>query len=260
MGPVISYAQIETWLGTAFFPFVRIAACLMVAPVFGERYVPVRLRVGLAGALTLIVLPLIPAAQGVRLLSLDGVLTVFQQVLIGAVLGFVLHLMFDAITLGGQLLANSMGLEIAFNLDPLRGSPTPALGQFYTLLATLIFLALNGHIALIRILVDSFRGLPIGTAGLSARALHALANWGDQLFSGALRVALPGMTALLVINLALGVMSRAAPSLNLFAVGFPLSLLLGLLVCLLALPSVQSAFVALMGSTLQFLQALSAGH
>lgn len=256
----VDIAQLQHWLGLTLWPFVRIGACLMVAPVFGGSYVPRRLRVVLAGALTLLLLPLLPATAPAALLSADGVLITVQQVLIGAALGFALQLVFDALALGGQLLANGMGLGFAFNLDPLRGVQTPALGQLYVVLGTLTFLALNGHLAVIELLIDSFRGLPVGTAGLGAEDFQRLALWGSTLFSGALKIALPGMTALLVINLAFGAMSRAAPALNLFAVGLPVTLVFGLAIVLFGLPLMQSGLVDLLGQGFGLLRTLTAGH
>lgn len=255
--PVFTYSQIESWIGVAFWPFLRIGACLMVAPLFGASYVPPRLRIVLAGALTLVALPMIPPVQGLTLLSGDGVITTVQQIVVGVAMGFALQLMFDALNLGGQLLANGMGLGLAFNIDPLRGVETPALGQLYVVLGSLTFIALDGHLALIETLVASFHGLPVGPSGLSPQALQSLADWGTQMFVGAVRVALPGMTALLVINLAFGVTSRAAPSLNLFAVGLPVTLVFGLVVIWLGLPSIQVAFVDQLNSAFQFLRALS---
>lgn len=255
--PVFTYAEIESWIGAAFWPFVRIGACLMVAPMFSASYVPPRIRIVLALALTVLVLPVIPRPVGLTLLSADGISTTAQQMVIGIAMGFALQLMFDALTLGGQLLANGMGLGFAFNIDPLRGVSTPALGQFYVLLGSLTFLALNGHIAMIQTLVASFRGLPIGPVGLSPAALHTLANWGSYLFLGALRIALAGMTALVVINLGFGVMSRAAPALNLFAVGFPITLVFGMVVVLLGLTSMQSGLVDMLNSAFQFIRALT---
>jgi flagellar biosynthetic protein FliR len=258
--PIITQAQIESWLGTAFWPFVRIGACLMIAPLFGTAYVPARLRIVIAGALTLIALPLIHMPAGVTLLSIDGVLITIQQLLIGAAVGFSLQLVFDALTLGGQLLANGMGLGFAFNLDPLRGVSTPALGQLYVVLGTLTFIALNGHVAMVELLVGTFRAIPVSTQGLHAGDLSALANLGSQLFAGALRIALPGIAALLVINLAFGVTSRAAPALNLFAVGLPVTLVFGLVIIILALPNMQSGFIDLMGSMFQFISGLGAAR
>jgi flagellar biosynthetic protein FliR len=254
--PVLTFPQIESWIGSAFWPFLRIGACLMVAPMFGASYVPPRIRIVLAGAMTLVALPMIPHAQAMTVLSADGVITTVEQIVIGVALGFALQLMFDALTLGGQILANGMGLGFAFNIDPLRGVTTPALGQFYTLLGILVFLALDGHIALIETLISSFRGLPVGPSGLSAQALHSLADWGDEMFLGALRVALPGMTAMLVINLAFGVTSRAAPALNLFAVGFPVTLIFGFVIVLLGLPGIQTVLTDLLRAAFQFMRML----
>ncbi len=259
MVPVLTYPQIESWIGSAFWPFLRIGACLMVAPMFGASYVPPRIRIVLAGAVTLVALPMLPHAANMTVLSADGVVTTAEQMLIGVALGFALQLMFDALTLGGQILANGMGLGFAFNIDPLRSVSTPALGQFYTLLGILVFLALDGHIALIQTLISSFHGLPVGPVGLSAASLHSLADWGDEMFLGALRVALPGMTALLVVNLAFGVTSRAAPTLNLFAVGFPVTLIFGFVIVLLGLPGLQSVLTDLLSAAFQFMAMLVGG-
>jgi len=257
--PLLTFAQIENWIGSAFWPFLRIGACLMTAPMFGASYVPPRIRIVLAAALTVVALPMLPALQGMTVLSADGVITTVEQILIGLALGFVLQLMFDALTLGGQILANGMGLGFAFNIDQLRGVSTPALGQFYSLLGILVFLGLDGHMALIETLITSFRGLPVGPSGLDAASLQALGNWGNELFLGALRVALPGMTALLVINLAFGAMSRAAPALNLFAVGFPVTLIFGLVIVLLGLPSIGSVLIDLLNAAFGCIRTLTGG-
>ena len=154
-----------------------------------------------------------------------------------------------------------MGLSFAFNVDPLRGSSTPALGQLYIILATLTFLALDGHLALI----EAAGRTASRAAGRHDRARPAKACgrsslWGGQLFAGALAVALPGVTALLIVNLAFGVMSRAAPSLNLFAVGFPVSLVVGLLVVLAGIgPHAGRRSSTLLGAGLRFLRALHGG-
>jgi flagellar biosynthetic protein FliR len=240
----LELGQIEAWFAHAFFPFVRIGACLMVAPIFGARFVTARVRVLLAVAITALVLPLLPPVA-VRPLSIEGVVITIHQALIGAATGFVLQVAFDALAMGGQLLANGMGLGFAFNVDPLRGTGTAVLGQFYMVLVTLTFLALDGHVALVATLVSGFQRMPVADASPGAETWWSVATWGSQLFAGALRVALPGMTALLVANLALGVVSRAAPTLNLFAVGFPAMIVFGLVIVLFGLPAVQSGFVEL---------------
>lgn len=244
MTPVVTDLQLLEWLGQYWWPFVRIAACLMVAPIFGARFVPRRLRIVLAGAITILTVPLLPPPPPVEVLSLAGIVLTLQQIVIGIALGFLLQLIFDAVGLGGQLLANSMGLSFAFNVDPMRGASTPAVGQFYLLMITMTFVSLDGHLAFVETLVNGFRTLPV-SAGFGPDGAMAVLAFGSTLFSGALSVALPGMTALLIVNLAFGVLSRAAPTLNLFAVGFPISLVFGLLIIVVGLPAVQSVFLTL---------------
>jgi flagellar biosynthesis protein FliR len=252
-------ARLQPLIAGLFFPFVRIGACLMVAPVFGAQFVPRRLRIVLAIALSLLVAPLLPSDHLPPLLSGASVSIVLQQLLIGVALGFALQLVLDALALGGQLLANGMGLGVAFNIDPLRGVSTPALGQLYVVLGTLIFLALDGHLALLQLLVQSFQTMPVDGPGLGGSALTALADWGSVMFSGSLRIALPGITALLVTNIAFGVISRAAPSLNLFAVGLPVTLAVGMAVVLYGLSTMQSGFTALLRDAMMFLSSLVGG-
>jgi flagellar biosynthesis protein FliR len=256
----VSTGQIEAWLAAYLWPFLRIGACLMVAPLYSASFVPARYRVVLAGAITLLVVPLLPPHPDVSPFSPQGVVITLQQLVIGVGIGFVLQIVFDALALGGQLLANTMGLSFALNVDPLRGAGTPVLGQFFTLIATLTFLALDGHLAILQALVDGFKTMPIGMVGLGNDGLWQISLWGAQLFRGALMVALPGLTALLIVNLAFGVVSRAAPTLNLFAIGFPVTLIGGLLVVLAGLPSVQASFASLMGAALDLVAALTSGR
>ncbi|HEX5458671.1 MAG TPA: flagellar biosynthetic protein FliR [Steroidobacteraceae bacterium] len=248
--------QMDGWLAELFWPFVRIGSCFMLAPAFGAVTVPMRVRIILAGAVALLVAPLVTIPD-VTPFSAAGVLITVQQVIIGAALGFSLQILFDAVSLGGELVANSMGLSLAFNLDPQNGASTPTVGQLYTLLVTLIFLVLDGHLALIRTLVDGFHTLPIGTSGLGSNGLWSVVNWGSELFSGALIVALPAVTALLIANLAFGVVSRAAPTLNIFSVGLPVSLVFGLLAMIAGLPALESSFIRLLAAALGFLRRLS---
>jgi flagellar biosynthetic protein FliR len=254
----ITDPQLQSWMATYFWPFVRIGAFFSVAPIFGARFIPARIRIVLAAAVTLIAAPMLPAPPAVGLLSVEGVLISLQQVLIGVALGFIVQLVFDAVGLGGQLLANSMGLSFAFNVDPMRGASTAAVGQVYLLLITMTFVVLNGHLAFLEAVVQGFRTLPVGTAGFGAATSWLVLGFASHLFEGAVAVALPGMTALLVVNIAFGVMSRAAPSLNLFAVGFPITLAFGLLVIFVGLPAVQQNFIDLVAQALDAVRLLQA--
>ena len=251
----LTTGQLESWLAMYIWPFFRIGACFMVAPAFGAQFVPARLRLFLAGAITLIVAPLVPASDVVPF-SLQGAIVTVQQIIIGVAMGFALQLVFDALAMGGQLLSNTMGLGFAFNVDPLRGTGTPVLGQMYMLLVTLTFLAINGHLVLIEILAEGFVSLPVGTMGFSGNTIWNIALWGTHLFLGALMVALPGMAALLVVNIAFGVMSRAAPTLNLFAIGFPVTLIAGLVIVWAGLPAVQATFIDSLEQVFEMMRAM----
>jgi len=230
----------------------------MVAPIFGTQTVPRRTRIVLSAAITILVAPMVPMPKEELLSGTSLVITV-QQLVIGIALGLAMQLIFDSVIMGGQLLANSMGLSFAVNVDPLHGASTPVLGQFYTIIIALTFLALNGHLILIDALTQSFRTLPVGTSGLGGDGLWIFVHFGSVLFSGALMIALPGLTALLIVNFAFGVMSRAAQTLNLFAVGFPASLALGLVIILIGMPAVQSTFIKLVNSGWQLMSSMLGG-
>jgi flagellar biosynthetic protein FliR len=254
----IASSQLMGWIGDWIWPFFRLAGCLMVAPVFGAGFVPPRVRIVLAGALAWLVVPLLPPAPDISPFSLAGVLVLAEQVLIGIAVGFVMQLVFDAVGLAGQLLANTMGLSFAFNVDPLRGASTAAIGQFYVVLMVLTFLTLDGHLALIRLLVEGFTTMPVGAQGFGADSVLRVVAAGSLLFSGALSIALPGLTALLVANIGFGLISRAAPTLNIFAVGFPVTIVFGLVVLQLGLPGVQQGFIAMLQQVMSAAAALQA--
>ena len=234
-----SAAEILALVGGYLWPFARIGAAIMVAPVFNARLVPKRMRLALALALTLVIVPASPRRPRSAPFSAPGLLLVAQEILIGLAMGFALQIVFDALVIAGQTIAMSMGLGFAFMLDSQRGVSVPVLSQMFLMLATLTFLALDGHLALIETLASSFTSLPVGS-GLERDGVWQLVGFGRQVFAGALHVALPAAIALIVVNLAFGVMSRAAPTLNLFAVGFPVTLALGFVILLWTLPNVQS--------------------
>jgi flagellar biosynthetic protein FliR len=177
------------------------------------------------------------AMPAIEPLSPAGILVVAQQILIGLSMGFALRLVFGALELGGQIITTQMGLGFASLIDPQNGAQSTLLSQFYTLLGSLIFLALNGHLLLIGLLADSFTTLPVAPTGADRELLWTLVAWASHTFAGAVLIALPAIASLLVVNLAFGVMTRAAPQLNIFAVGFPVTLVLGLLVVLYNLPT-----------------------
>jgi len=205
-------------------------------------------RLLLAVALTAVLAPVIPTTPSLDVLSVAGLVTMIQEIAIGVALGFLVQLVFDAIALGGQVIGMSMGLGFAVFLDRARGVSVPVLGQLFLMLAMLVFLALDGHLTMIQLLAQSFRAWPISEGGLTIAILSELLMWTSQLFVFAVKIALPAITALLIVNLSFGVMSRAAPTLNLFAVGFPVAMLLGFVVIFLNMGNLVenvSSFLAL---------------
>ena len=229
----IEIAPILEALAMYVWPFVRVGAFLMVMPLVGGSFVPVRVRLLLAIALTFAIAPLVPPAATQEVLSPAGLVMMIQEIGIGVVLGFLVQLVFDAIALGGQVIGMSMGLGFAVFLDRARGISIPVLGQLFLMLGMLVFLSLDGHLAMIQLLAESFQAWPIAAGKLTLPVLSELLVWTSQLFVLAMKIALPAVTALLVVNLSFGIMSRAAPTLNLFAVGFPVAMLLGFAVIFL---------------------------
>lgn len=229
----VTDTQVMTLLQAWLWPFLRIASLVMTAPVIGTRSVPMRVRMAVAVAITAVLAPVLPADHTVVPLSDAGLLTAVQQIVIGATVGLVLRLVFAVIEFAGQILAQQMGLGFAAMMDPQSGAQVPVVSQFYIILATLLFFAGNCHLLLIRLLADSFDLLPVGTAGVTRAGIDRVLAWSGTLFSGAVLIALPMIVALLMVNLAFGVMARTAPQLNVFSVGFPVMIICGAVLMLL---------------------------
>lgn len=238
----LDLARIADGIASAAWPLGRVAGLVMTAPVFAATAVPVRVKAALVVLLTIVLLPLAPREGAVQPLSLAGFGVMAVQVGIGAMIGFALRLVFEAVSFGGELVATSMGLNYASVVDPQHGNVTPVVGQLYTLLAMLLFLVMDGHLALIRLVADSFSALPASLGTLDPSIFRSFAGVAADVFAGALRVALPAMTAMLVVNLAFGFTSRAAPALNLFAVGFPVTLVAGFVFTWFSLRGFPQAF------------------
>ncbi|WP_294946720.1 flagellar biosynthetic protein FliR [Sulfurivirga sp.] len=225
---VFSYQEFLQYLGLYFWPFVRLGAAMVMIPVFAMPAVPVRTRLLLALFITLAVAPQLDLPPPIDPFTAAGVLTLMQQVVIGLAMGLVFLIIFQAFVVGGHFVSMGMGLAFASMADPTSGLNSPVVSQFFTIIATLLFLALNGHLLVIQIVVDSFRLMPPGTHMLSHDSLWQLVKFGAWMFSAGVLMALPVVTTLLLVNFAFGIMSRAAPAMNIFAVGFPITLLTGL--------------------------------
>jgi len=206
----------------------------------------VRIRLAFAFVLALVIAPLLPLPPAVEPLSMAGLMIAVQQILIGLTIGFVLQMVFSAVTQAGETIALSMGLGFASMIDPQQGVQVPVVSTYFVIMSTLVFLAMNGHLALIELTLSSFHTLPIAAEGVSREDLLALASWGSTMFTYALLVALPAVASMLVVNVSMGVVTRAAPQLNIFAVGFPMMIMLGFVLLLLTLPVLLPQFTDLL--------------
>ncbi len=242
----VSEQDLLRWLGEFLWPLFRIAGMLMVAPLFSSAFIPARIRLLIAGSLAIAIAPLVPEPKHGFELSAVTLVIIAQQILIGLASGFLLQLVFDAIVIGFQTVAMSMGLGFAVLVDSQSGVQVPVLSHFHIIIATLLFLAMDGHVMMIWLMVDSFTYLPVGVIGLDGGHLMSVVAWGTHMFAGALRVALPAATAILLVNISMGVVSRAAPTLNLFAVGFPVTMLVGFVVMMISLPMLDAALRVLL--------------
>ena len=225
----LSSTQIAAWISSFLLPLFRIAAVLMVMPIIGTQLVPQRVRLYLALAITLVLMPVLPPMPHVDALSLQSILLIAEQIIIGAMLGVSLQLFFHIFVFAGQLVSMQMGLGFASMMDPATGVSVPVLGQFLLMLVTLLFLAMNGHLVVFEVLAESFVTLPVGQT-LEVGHYAILVGRLSWVIGAALLLVLPAISALLVINIAFGVMTRAAPQLNIFTIGFPLTLVMGLII------------------------------
>ena len=223
---------------TFLWPLTRIAAALMTVPILSVDAANARVRLMLALALTLLIFPMFtwPIIDPISSL---GITTMFNQVGIGVMMGLTLQVITAAMIVAGQAISSAMGLSMSNLLDPNLGN-VPVLSQFLIILSTLIFLGTGGHLMLISILLDSFTLIPVGQSLLSLAAIGKLLAWSSMRFLGAVLIGLPVMVTLLVVNIGLGVMTRAAPSLNIFVVGLPATILAGFMILLLSMGSIGS--------------------
>ena len=249
----ISVNEITAWVGDFFWPFIRVSAVFLASPIFGARTIPVRIRIILSVLVTLVVQPSLPFLPAIDPLSTDGMMIIIQQLAIGIVMGLILQIIFGALVMAGQVIATTMGLGFASAVDPQNGVQVTMLGQIYLIIATLLFLAIDGHLVLIEILVTSFSAMPINTSFISIDIFWSLAMFSGQIFVSALLLAFPIMVGVLLVNLGFGVMTRAAPQLNIFAVGFPITMMAGFTLMLLSLPVLVPIMKDFFATSLDFM-------
>ncbi|WP_421831374.1 flagellar biosynthetic protein FliR [Limnobacter sp.] len=229
----INGEQLEIWIASFLWPFIRILAMLATAPVFDNRTVQRRTRVGLAALIAILMMPLLPAPP--VLSSAQAIPVLIQQILIGVAMGFSMRLVFAAFEMAGDLLGLQMGLAFAQFIDPARGTQTPLIGSFLGVLAMLTFLVIDGHLLVIAAVVQSFELIPI-SANLAVVNSQSIAMAGSIMFMLALQISLPVMAAVLISNIVLGILARAAPQLNVMSIGFSITIGVGLWILWVSLP------------------------
>ncbi len=232
----VTSAQLDAWLAAFIFPMARILGLMATAPVFNNTALPRQARLLIGLAIGLALAPALPPMPAVPAGSWVGLAILAQQTLIGVLLGFTLRLAFSAVDLAGELIGLQMGLSFAVFYDPQNAAQTPVLSEILGLLATLIFLAMNGHLLALSVLAESFKLLPVSAAPIAAGGFKALLAWTATLFSAGVLLSLPLVAALLIANIGMGVLSRVAPQLNLFAIGFPVTMMAGFTVLMVSLP------------------------
>jgi len=249
----ITEAELLTAVSGFIWPLFRIGAMLVAMPVFSMRAAPARTRLIVSLVVTLVIWPVLPDMPKIEMLSFQGFMVALQQIAIGLCTGFILQIVFATLVFAGQGVAMSMGLGFASMVDPQTGVQVPVIAQIYVMTATLLFLVMDGHLLMIEMLVESFTTLPVSANGLVTLDLWSLLTWSSMIFSGGLLMALPLVAGLLMVNVSFGVATRAAPQLNIFAVGFPVTLMLGMLMLWLTLPNVLNNFSGLLTSAYQLI-------
>lgn len=251
----VDYAQLQLWLATFFWPFVRFAAFLSASPLWGHTTAPMRLKIGLAVLLSVVIAPTLPPLPSVPVVSWTSLGIIIEQMLIGVAMGLVMRLTFTAVEMAGELIGLQMGLGFASFFAPDTGTNTMVLSRLLHMLALLIFLALDGHLIELEILANSFASLPIGQP-LDASAGMLLARYASTIFASGLLLALPLVAALLIVNLSMGILNRASPQLTVFSVGFPVTMGVGTVMLMVMMNDLGRPLESLFETGLQFLREL----
>lgn len=252
------FGAIEQELWRMLFAMTRIGAAMLAAPFFGAGSVPPQVRVILAGALAVLVCAWTPLPVPPALFSVQGMLIVAGEVLVGISLGFVLQLLFAAPTIAAEIIGGTMGMSMASAVDPHSGSHSPALGQYFAVVLTVIFLGVGGHLQWMALLVESYRVFPPGQTWLGAERMATIAGFGTLTFITAVAVALPVTLILVLVQVLTGVLSRSAPALNLFALGLPAGVLAGLAALIVSAPLVSEQMTALSAESVALVASLLA--
>jgi flagellar biosynthetic protein FliR len=231
-------SDLQQWIVQLLWPLTRILACIAVVPLFSHPSIPTRMRLGIGFVITLAILPSIQV-PAIEVMSWQGLLSLLAQMVIGISMGFVMRLMFTAVEMAGFMMGMSMGLGFASFYDPQTEGQTMAVAQFLTMLTLLVFMSLDGHLIVVAVMLQSFETMPILLEHWQLNS-QVIAELGGHIFSQGLLLSLPVVASLLITNMALGILTKAAPQFNIFGIGFPITISVGLVMTLLSLPSLIS--------------------
>lgn len=234
----IHASDLQLWIVQLFWPLTRILGCLSVVPLFSHPAIPKRIKLAVGFVITLAIVPSIQV-PAIEVFSWQGLLSLLAQFLIGISMGFVMRLLFTAVEMAGFMMGMSMGLGFASFYDPQAQGQTIAVGQFLTMLTLLVFMSLDGHLIVVAVMLQSFETMPIGLENWQLNS-QTIATLGGHIFSQGLMLSLPVVASLLITNMALGILTKAAPQFNIFGIGFPITISVGFLMTLLSLPALVS--------------------
>ena len=232
----LTSVEMNTWIAALLWPLTRILGLIAASPLFGNKSVPTSVKIALGVLLASIMAPAIPALPAADPMSMAGLLILTQELLTGLAMGFAMRIVFAGVEMAGEISSLTMGLGFATFFDPQSQGRSSAISQFLALIATMAFLAVNAHLVLLSALAESFISVPIAASPVNGAGFRELVNWGGRIFSAGVQLSLPIVAALLISNVALGILTRAAPQLNIFGIGFPISLGVGFLLIGMALP------------------------
>ncbi len=250
------FGPLEHEFWRLMFAMTRVGAAMLAAPFFGSGNVPAQVRVIATGAVAVLICAWTPLAAPPALLSLNGVMIVLGEMLVGLSLGFVLQLAFAAPTMAAEVIGGTMGMAMATSVDPHSGSHSPALGQYFAVVLTVVFFAIGGHLQWIALLVESYRSFPPGETWAMASNATKIAAFGTQMLVTAVAIALPVTLVLLLVQILAGVLSRSAPSLNLFALGLPAGIAAGLAALIISAPLATDMLTDISADAIASAQAL----
>ena len=247
-------AQLASMLASVFWPLVRIAALFAAMPLFNTKHLSTKVKVLLAAAITLIVAPVLEPPPVVEVFSPETLLILFQQIAIGVLMGFTLQLAFGSLAIAGEMIGYSMKLGMAKMADPINGVQVPIVTTLYFTLALLILLALDIHLIMIQMIIDSFIVFPVAVDGITRNTLWEVIAWGTNMYEIGVLMALPIIGSILLLDISMGVVQRAAPQMHIFAIGFPITLIAGLVLIWVTIPSVFGVFVDEINTLLLFIK------